>query len=74
MFIKALYLLLFCGLCPRLASGIRPMFFGNNTDADGIRVGWFVWMNAIPPFVLQVIRDSFAVQDIVDLHMLLRVY
>ena len=63
MFIKALYLLLFRWLCPHPASGIRPKFFGNHTDADGIRVGWFVWMIAIPPFTLQVFRDSFAVQN-----------
>lgn len=63
MIIKALYYLLFRGRCPHLVSGIRLEFFGNNTDADGIRVGWFVWMIAIPPFTLQVFRDSFAVQN-----------
>ena len=45
MFIKALYLLLFRGLCPHPASGIRPKFFGNHTDADGIRGdGLFGWL------------------------------
>ncbi len=44
MIIKFLYYLLFRGRCLHLVSGIRLEFFGNDTDADGIRVGWFVWM------------------------------
>jgi hypothetical protein len=37
---------------PILVFETRLEFFDNNTDADGIRVGWFVWVTPSRFFVL----------------------
>ena len=50
MIIKALYYPLFRGRCPHLASGISLEILGNNTEADGIGVGWFVLSICHPTF------------------------
>jgi len=39
-----------CGLRPHPASGIRLGFSGNNTNAEGIRLGWQA-LSACCPFL-----------------------
>ena len=45
---RHLYYCFFCGLCPHPTSGIRLGFSGNNTNAEGIRLGWQAFRACCP--------------------------